>query len=396
MTLELELAIRFIRRRSGTLLRGTALAAFAGVAVSTAALVITLALMNGYRGAIAVALQRGNAHLVGFAPGSLSLAEARELAQKLGDADGVVRALPVTYLPALLDDPAEPTSPLPVVLKAVAEPPAFTGLSRWPAGNEVPAIVGERLAHKGSLVPGSIAEVRLPPRRGAWILPALALRCAGTFRLGFAEFDERWVVVPLDAVLTRLPETGVGGVEVELEDPMLVDRVRPVLEELAPRLVLTDWREMNRPLFAALRWQTISLFLVLSLVVTVASFQVSSALVVLAIDKRRTTGMLQALGATASQVRRVLMLSGALLGGAGVASGLALGWLASVVMSALRVVRFPEGLARVYMVDHIPFVFAPLHAAAVLGVCSVLVLIASWWPAWRSSRLDPVAALKAV
>ena len=67
MTLELELAVRFLRRRAGVLLRGTSLAAFAGVALATAALVITLALMSGYSHAIAAALQRGNAHIVGFA-----------------------------------------------------------------------------------------------------------------------------------------------------------------------------------------------------------------------------------------------------------------------------------------------------------------------------------------
>jgi lipoprotein-releasing system permease protein len=154
-------------------------------------------------------------------------------------------------------------------------------------------------------------------------------------------------------------------VEVQLDDPMRVDRVRDGLEEAAPKLLLTDWREMNRSLFAALTWQTRSLFLVLSLVVFVASFQVSSALVVLAIDKRRSTGMLMAIGATPARVRRLLMLAGGLLGGAGVVLGLAAGSLGAILL-------------------------------AVAAVCGLLVLGASWWPAWRSSRLDPVAALRAV
>ncbi len=76
MNLEFELAVRFLRRRTGVLLRGTALAAFAGVALAVAALVITLALMHGYSRAIATALQRGNAHMVGFALGSLQPEEA--------------------------------------------------------------------------------------------------------------------------------------------------------------------------------------------------------------------------------------------------------------------------------------------------------------------------------
>ncbi|MDX2437393.1 MAG: FtsX-like permease family protein, partial [Acidobacteriota bacterium] len=157
----------------------------------------------------------------------------------------------------------------------------------------------------------------------------------------------------------------------------------------------TDWREMNRSLFAALRWQTLSLFVVLSLVVAVASFQVSSALVVLAIDKQRSTGMLQALGATPSSIRRILVMAGALLGGSGVAAGIILGCAASWIMTATRAIRFPPGLARVYMVDSIPLIPTPLLVAAIAGVCMVLVILASIWPAWKTSQQDPVVALRA-
>ena len=152
---------------------------------------------------------------------------------------------------------------------------------------------------------------------------------------------------------------------------------------------------MNRPLFAALRWQTISLFVVLSLVVAVASFQVSSALVVLAIDKRRAAGTLQALGGTPALVRRILLYSGILLGGFGLGLGIAFGCAASWVLNTFNVVRFPEGLARVYMVDSIPFHPAGSDLVAVSLVGLVLVTAASFWPAWRASREDPVKALKA-
>jgi len=105
--------------------------------------------------------------------------------------------------------------------------------------------------------------------------------------------------------------------------------------------------------------------------------------------------MLQALGATPAMIRRVLVLSGLLLGGSGVLAGIALGCVASWIMTATRAIRFPPGLARIYMVDSIPLIPAPLHLAAVVGVCLLLVFIASIWPAWKTSRQDPVAALRA-
>jgi lipoprotein-releasing system permease protein len=395
VNLELELAIRFLRRRSGALLRGTALAALAGIAIAVTALVVTVALMTGYSQAIARALQRGNAHMVGFALGALTPEQAADSSKRLAAVEGVRRATPVTYLSGLLEDPAEPTSPIPITLKAVQKPPAYTGFDEWPPGDGIVAVIGGRLAEQVGLGPGDRALVRMPPKAGSWILPALSLQVVGTFRLAFAEFDEQWITVPLDDVLHALPGTGVAGIEIELEDPMAVEQAREHLEDVDSRLLFTDWRDMNRTLFAALRWQTLSLFVVLSLVVAVASFQVSSALVVLAIDKRRTTGMLQALGATPARVRRVLVLAGLMLGCVGVAAGLLVGCAASWIMTATRAVRFPPGLARVYMVDSIPLVPTLGHLGAIAGVCVLLVLTASFWPAWKSSRQDPVAALRA-
>jgi lipoprotein-releasing system permease protein len=395
--LDLELAIRFLRRRTGLLLRGTSLAAFAGVALATAALTVTLALMSGYSEAIAEALQRGNAHVVGFSGGPMEPAIAASVAARLADVDGVVRATPVTYLTCLIDDPGQPTNPVPITIKAVAEPPAYTGLTEWPeASGGIPAAFGRRLAEALRLGLGESATARLAPQSGSWIVPAVPLQMVASFHLSFAEFDSSWVVAPLAAVVRAVPGTGASGVEVELRDPLAVARVRDRLELAEPALLFTDWREMNRSLFAALRWQTVSLFVILSLVVAVASFQVSSALVVLAIDKRRTAGTLHALGATPWRIRRILVLAGLLLGGMGVAAGLVTGCVLSWLATVLRVVRFPSGLADVYMVDSIPFRTQPLHLAAVVAVCLLLVFLASLGPAWKTSSEDPVASLRAV
>lgn len=396
MQLELDLAVRFLRRRTGRLLRGTAMAAFVAVALAVAALVITLALMRGYSDAIAAALQQGNAHMVGFAGYRMSPAESADLARRIATVDGVRRATQVTYLSGLIDDPAEPSRPLPVTVKAVQDPPVYTGLEVWPDNRLVPVVLGAKLASQIGAETGDATVIRLPPESGSWVIPTLRLEVVGTFSLSFAEFDQQWIVIPLGRVQQIMPDVGTAGIEIELDDPMDVDRVRGPLENAFPTLLFTDWREMNRQLFAALRWQTLSLFVVLSLVVAVAAFQVSSALVVLAIDKRRAAGTLQALGGTPSLVRRVLVLAGLMLGGVGLGLGVLVGCLASWTLSTFRLIRFPEGLARVYMVDSIPFHPAWIDLLAVVAVGAALVAAASWWPAWRASREDPVRSLRAV
>lgn len=395
MRLELALALALLGRRTG-LLRGTALAAFVGIAVATAALVVTLALMVGYRDAIARPLARGSAHLVAFAGRPMSLEEGRERAAAAAGVAGVATAAPVVYLAALAEDPAEPAHPVPVTVKAVDRRPGFLDdPAGWDREGRLPAWLGDRLAAVLGVGPGDRLVVRLPPREGEWVLPGVTLEVAGTFHLGFAEFDDSWIVAPLEPVVERLPGLGASAVEVAVTDPLAIDAVRPGVEDALPSMVVTDWRDMNRALFAALRWQTLSLYLVLTLVVAVASFQVSSAMVVLSISKRRATGTLQALGMTPARVRRILTFAGVVLGGAGVAAGLGAGVAASAALTRWRLVRFPPELARIYMVDHIPFEVHSLHLAAVAATGCALVLLASLWPAWRASRLDPVAAFRA-
>lgn len=394
--LEIELAFRFLRKRAGLLLRGTALAALVGIALATMALVITLALMAGYREAIAGALQQGNAHLVGFAPWGLERQEAAELSLSIGRVDGVVRAEGVTYGAGLAEVKGDPGRPLPVVLKAVEGPPGFTEIEDWSNESPIKGALGAGLAASLGVGVGERVSIQLPPEPGSWVLPNITVQVEDVFSLSFSEFDNRWVVLPLEAVLEAAPGLSIAGIEVELADPLAVDTAREALEAAQPDLVFTDWREMNRSLFAALKWQTLSLFVVLTLVVAVASFQVSSALIVLAIDKRRTAGMLQALGATDGSIWRILTFAGIVLGGAGIAIGATLGVAACTILTATRTIRFPKHLAEVYLVDHVAFIVTPQHLASVVGVCVVLVICASAWPALKSARRDPAEALRAV
>ncbi len=378
-------------------MRGTALAALSGVALATASLVITLAVMTGYRQAIATALQRGNAQMIAFAPRPLPLKAADRLVRVVRRVPGVKSAGPVMYVSGLLQDPREPANPLVVVVKAVEKPPAYTHLSRWPGtGTTIPAVLGYRLAKKAGARQGSTVHVLIAPKAGGLILPSLSCRVAGTFHLQFSEFDEQWMIVPLDRVLGVLPGAGATGLEITLDDPMAARKVRPAVERALPNMIVTDWFDMNPALFAALKWQTLSLFIVLSLVAAVASFQVSSALVIVSVEKRKTTGVLQAMGASPYLVQKVLMLTGCILGGAGALIGIGFGWAVSLVMTYFKILSFPPGLAKVYMVEFIPLRVTAVHLGAIAAVCAVIIVLASWWPARQAARMDPVSALRSV
>ena len=209
--LEIELAFRFLRARAGLLLRGTALAALVGIALATLALVITLALMAGYREAIAGALQQGNAHLVGFAPMGLEWEEVAEVSRSIMSVSGVVRAEGVTYGAGLAEVNGAPGRPLPVVLKAVAGPPGYTDLDDWSQEPPIRGALGAGLAASLDVGVGDWVTIQLPPEPGSWVLPTITVQVDDVFSLSFSEFDNRWVVLPLKAVLEAAPGMGIAG-----------------------------------------------------------------------------------------------------------------------------------------------------------------------------------------
>jgi lipoprotein-releasing system permease protein len=157
---------------------------------------------------------------------------------------------------------------------------------------------------------------------------------------------------------------------------------------------VASWQQNNRNLFAALRWQTLSLAVVLSLVLGVGAFEVASALVVLITEKRREIGVLLALGGQPRLLRTTLMLAGGGLGVVGVLGGVLLGVAIAALLTALGIPRFPPDIAAIYMVDRIPLHVLPGHLLAVVALGILEVLLASLLPAHRAASRDPVEVLR--
>jgi lipoprotein-releasing system permease protein len=224
---------------------------------------------------------------------------------------------------------------------------------------------------------------------------AVATRVGQVFSTGFAELDERFVIADLDGLRRRVPSLAGGGLEVWISDPEKADALRERVEQACGRgAIVATWQERNRNLFAALRWQKISLGVVLSLVLGVGAFEVASALVVLVTEKRREFGVLLAIGGQPSLLRRTLLLAGGALGTAGVLAGMLLGVALVLLLGFLGVPHFPPDIASIYMVETIPLRLLPGDLAVVLALSLVEVLLASLLPAQRASRREPVEVLR--
>jgi lipoprotein-releasing system permease protein len=387
------LARRLLIDPRSRLLGSSARAALGASALGVAALGVAMALMTGYREDLVNRLVGANAAI---------LVDVRALGEDAPDAaaiaavPGIARVDRVRYLEGVLSSAAAEAE---VTLRAAppgAGPlaPAFGETARR-EGGAWGARLGVRLAE--SLGVGTGDRLRLAVLSFSGGRPRFAFRTlevAGTFASGFSEFDRAWVAVPPEA-FEGLPGVGQGVLEVALDDP---SAARETAEALRARLgseaLVVPWQELNGSLFAALDLQRQALFLLLGLIVVVATFNVASTLVVLVRERMRDLGVLAAVGLSPRGLARVFLLYGGALGAAGTALGLALAWAISWSFTRFEVLSFGPEIAEVYFLDSVPLRLAAGDALAIAGFSLAVTVAACWLPARRAARLDPAEALR--
>ncbi len=407
MNVSLFLARRFLAGRKGGLLGTVSVLALFGVALGTAALVVAMGLMSGYRHELAEKLAGTNAEIIVIPAGRAEPGPTVRLLESLPHVTAVART---AFASGLLLSPAVPSGAdavvkgldLPAGLRTTKLLGAVPGLEArltMRPGEPVPALLGAGLAERLGVKVGagvvlesasvSSAQGIAPPRR-------TLLRVAAVVETGFSEVDDSWLVVPLPLFDTLAPpDVRQGLYELKLTAPSLSDEtVAAARKVLDPSSTIVDWKALNRDLFAALAVQQTLLFVVLTLIVAVAAGTIVSALVVLLAAKTRDVGVLATLGAAPQTIVRTFRFAGLFLGGAGILLGTLSGTLICLFLTAFRVIRFPPAIAKVYYLSWMPFRPEPLHLAAIAGTGMVLVLVASLFPARRAARLDPAEALR--
>jgi lipoprotein-releasing system permease protein len=385
------LAARLLRRRGTALLRTSALAALLAVALGAASLVVVLALMSGYTSALRSGVLAAGGHLVALLPQGLSRGEIGAAEERVASVHGVVGVGEVAYLPGMLFPRAGGQAEL-VSVRAASRPAPFVRLPATDAPGPLAVAVGSGVARRLAVGVGDVLTLQVV---GGGTPRAVPVRVGQVFSTGFEELDERFVITDLAALRRRVPGLAGGALEIWLADPDRANAMRERIEQACGRgALVATWQERNRNLFAALRWQKISLAVVLSLVLGVGAFEVASALVVLVTEKRREFGVLLALGGEPRLLRGTLLVAGGTLGAAGVVAGMLLGAGIVLLLDFLGVPHFPPDIAKIYMVETIPLRLLPADLAAVLGLSLVEVVIAALLPARRASRREPVEVLR--
>lgn len=405
MNLARRIAWRYLRRPTDALVSAVGLVSVFGLVIGVMALVISMALMTGYRRDLQSKLLGGNAEVFVYAVGA-EIAQPRQVIALLRGTPGVAEASPVLYQHAVVTTEKnttgsevmikgiEPTrgEHSPMLAKVIGARKTFETKD-----GERGVAVGKYLATKLGVRPGDAISVTVAASRGDSFLPRTStFLVTNVFATGFYEFDARWLFIDLrDAQELLATGPAANLIEVKLHPGANIDRVTELIEQRTDRrFAVSDWREMNRPLFSMLQVQQLVLFIVIGLIVFVSTFNIVSTLIMTIQEKRREVGILTSMGAEPWLVRRVFVWYGTIVGIAGTTIGVTLGTLICWVLTRYELVTFPPEIAEVYFVSSIPFVTRPIDIAIIAAFSILVSFVATILPSMRAARLNTIEALR--
>ncbi len=403
-------AVRYLRaRRQEGFVSVIAGFSFLGIALGVAALIIVLAVMNGFRHELMSLVLGANGDLLVYDPrGRLEQYDA--LAARLNDLEPVAEVVPVIRGQVMVTANG-------VAAGAIVHGMRRADLARRPLvaanirggtlddfGGARSVVLGSRLADKIGVTAGEVvtlvSQQTTPTAFGA--MPRQKrYRVSATFEIGMFEFDDTFVFMPLEEarLFFRLPGAATG-LEVALGERSDVDSARrEIAAVLDPGLRIFDWREAYGPFFDTVRAQRNVLLLVLSLIILVAAFNIVSGLNMLVRDKRAEIGILRTMGATRGMIMWIFLINSAAVGFAGTAAGVALAVVISDQLETIR--RWLEDLLGIdlfspelYFLAELPARIQVADVAWIAAMALGASLLATVYPAWRAASLDPVEALR--
>jgi lipoprotein-releasing system permease protein len=380
------------------------------VMLGVAALIVVMSVMNGFRAELLDKVVGLNGHAIvqGY---NGRLANWRPILEQARRTPGVVSASPLIEQPlmATRDGRAEA-----ILLRGntrediLSNPTLREGvlagsLDALRPGTDNVAI-GSRLAELLGASVGSTITIWSPEGRTTpfGTVPRIVdYRVAAIVEVGVYDFDKAFVIMPMEEAQSFLMfGDAVGMIEVKTADAEAVGEILgPLAAQVAGRAVVNDWRAMNSALFEALQVERVAMFVVLSLIILVAAFNILSSLIMLVRAKHRDIAILRTMGASRRGVMKVFMTVGLTIGTLGTLAGLLLGAL--ILYFRQPIVDSFQSLSgqnlwdpSVRVLTELPARVDPVEVTSIVLMALVLSFLATLFPAWRASRTDPVQVLR--
>ena len=414
MKLAWEVARRYLApRRGGRFLSFITWVSLGGVTVGVTALIVVIAVMTGAKEDFQEKILDVNPHVLvlEYFGGALRMQQWRPVLDSIREREGVITATPFALTQVAItsaNDYAQPAQLYGIDLESLGE--AATGIEERIRSGELPLggtesglpplLMGSGLAERMFVFPGdtlllmSMENIQRDPFGG--YRPAMReFEVTGTFTTGMYDYDIGNLYAHLTDVqdlMGTLEEDYISGIGVRSTDAWSAPALASSLQEyLGYPYDAQSWAETNRALFSALALEKLAMWVILFLIVVVASFNIVSTLVMVVVDRTREIGILKSMGLTNQRILRVFVLQGVWIGVIGTSIGTALGCFLAWLLDTYEIIRIPPD---VYFVDRLP---VALHLSDVLLIflASVAVaFVATIYPARQAASLEPVEAIR--
>jgi lipoprotein-releasing system permease protein len=408
---ELLVGLRYTRaKRRNHFISFISLISMAGIALGVAALIVVLSVMNGFQEELRARILAVVSHVQLTGPGN-RLEDWRKVAEAAGTQSHVVAAAPFVNAQGMLTfgqgvRGAIVRGVVPSLEARVADIGRHmrSGSLEALAPGEFRIVLGSELARAIGALPGD--KVALIAPQGsvtpAGVIPRLKqFTVAGIFEVGMYEYDASLALISLEDA-QKLYQLGhaVSGVRLKLDDLFKAREVAASLNAaLSPAVWASDWTRSHANFFRAVEIEKRVMFIILTLIVAVAAFNIVSTLVMLVTDKQADIAILRTLGAAPGSILQIFVVQGAMIGAIGtligVVGGVLLGWNVDTVVPAIEHVLGFKFLSKdVYYISELPS-DVQLRDVATIGLVSLAMsFVATLYPSWRAARVNPAEALR--
>ena len=419
MGYEWFISLRYLkaRRRQG-FISLISIISVAGVTVGVMALIVVLAVMTGFTDSLREKILGINSHIVIQRLGR-GITDYRKVSAMVLQTEGVLAATPYTYSQTMLSvpdassgvvvrgiDPATANNVLSLSNQLVEgsvdalnnekqETDASSTSSKAP--RSLPGIIlGKEIARSLRVDMGDNIRLFSPsgPLTPMGVIPKIkTCRVVGIFDTGMYEYDSSLAYVSITTAQDFLElDEAVHGLELKVDD---IYKASVIAKELEKKLgfgyVVKDWISMNKNLFSALKLEKTAMFIVLALIVLVAAFNIISTLIMVVMSKGKDIAILKSMGATSKGIMKIFIYEGLVIGLTGTVLGVIGGLALCEVLSRYQFIKLPSD---VYPITTLPVKILPMDVTLVAVSAALITLLATIYPSWKASKIDPAVALR--